>query len=286
MKIFKGRAQCIVVRDGKILMAKHREGGVEYYCIPGGGIEAGETPEQAAVRELREECCVEGKIIQRLGEYHDPYEHDRIFYNYQLDIGEQEPKLGYDPEFAEKNAILVGVKWLALNEMSERDRAFLWSAGIFAIKEFAEELQSYSDDISYPKKAGTLREDFTVSKFIYNDERDGSCYLEFQICETDNPLKNGRVRCGNIRHWSDNSLYMDWDDFNEFYELYGDVFCCAVFPNGERGCDSCGVNYYGKEETEKIIEKLSARIGEEYAALLPWLKIAEEHGKGFYILGV
>lgn len=63
-----------------------------------------------------------------------------------------------------------------------------------------------------------------MSKFIYNDERDGSCYLEFQICRSDNPLKDGKVRCDNIGHWSDNSLYMDRDDFNEFYELYGDVF--------------------------------------------------------------
>ncbi|MDE7302032.1 MAG: hypothetical protein K2N60_01790 [Oscillospiraceae bacterium] len=125
-----------------------------------------------------------------------------------------------------------------------------------------------------------------MSKFIYNDERVGSCYLEFQICETDKPLKNGKTICDNIKHWSDDSLYMDWDDFNEFYELYGDVFDCAVFPNGGRGCDSCGVNYYGKEETEKIIEKLSQNIDDEYAALLPWLKIAEKRGKGFYILGV
>ena len=125
-----------------------------------------------------------------------------------------------------------------------------------------------------------------MSKYIYNDERNGSCYLEFQFCDIDKPLKNSKTICDNIRHWSDNSLYMDWDDFNEFYEMYGDVFGCAIFPNGERGCDSCGVNYYGKEETEKIVEKLSARIGEECAALLPWLKIAEKNGKGFYILGV
>ncbi len=154
--MFKGRAQCIVVRNEKILMVKHREDGIEHYCIPGGGIEAGETPEQAAVRELNEECRVIGKIAKKLGEYHDPYEYDRIFYTYQLDIGGQEPALGCDPEFAEKDAVLVGIEWLALNEMSERDRAFLWSAGIFAIKEFAEELQSYGDDISYPKKAVTL----------------------------------------------------------------------------------------------------------------------------------
>lgn len=79
---------------------------------------------------------------------------------------------------------------------------------------------------------------------------------------------------------------MDWDDFGGFYGLYGDLFGCAVFPNGERGCDDCGVNYYGKEETKKIIEGLSPKITDEYAALLPWLKIAAERGKGFYILGI
>lgn len=125
-----------------------------------------------------------------------------------------------------------------------------------------------------------------MSKFIRNVERDGTCYLEFQFCETDKPLKDGKVRCEIIRHWSNDSLYMDWDDFGEFYELYGDLFDCAVFPNGERGCDSFGVNYYGKEETAKIVEGMSARPNEKYAALLPWLKTAEKRGKGFYILGV
>lgn len=125
-----------------------------------------------------------------------------------------------------------------------------------------------------------------MTKFVYNDERDGSCYLEFQFCGTDEPLKNGKVRCDNISHWSDDSLYIDWDDFNGFYKLYGGVFGCGVFPNGERGCDSCGVNYYGKEETEKIIGKLSGHIDGEYSALLPWLKTAEKRGRGFYILGV
>lgn len=44
----KGRAQFIIFRDGKILMARHRANGEEYYCIPDGGIEEGETPEEAA----------------------------------------------------------------------------------------------------------------------------------------------------------------------------------------------------------------------------------------------
>ncbi len=125
-----------------------------------------------------------------------------------------------------------------------------------------------------------------MSKLIYNDERNGTCYLEFPFCDTNKPLKDGRVRCDALKHWSDDSLFMDWDNFGEFYRLYGDLFGCGIFPDGERGCDSCGVNYYGKEETEKIVRKLSLKITSDYAALLPWLKIAAERGKGFYILGV
>ncbi len=125
-----------------------------------------------------------------------------------------------------------------------------------------------------------------MSKLIYNDERNGTCYLEFQFCDTNKPLKDGRVGCDALKHWSDDSLFMDWDNFGEFYRLYGDLFGCGIFPDGERGCDSCGVNYYGKEETEKIVRKLSLKITSDYAALLPWLKIAAERGKGFYILGV
>ena len=44
------RAQCIVRRQKTILMVKHRHEGEEWWCVPGGRIEANETPEQAALR--------------------------------------------------------------------------------------------------------------------------------------------------------------------------------------------------------------------------------------------
>ena len=51
----------------------------------------------------------------------------------------------------EKQLILDGiVDWYALNEICERDRAFLWAAGLYQIEEFAKELGSWGDDISYP----------------------------------------------------------------------------------------------------------------------------------------
>ena len=54
------RAQCLIVKENKILMVKHKQDGFEYFCLPGGGVENSETPEIAAARELKEECLVDG----------------------------------------------------------------------------------------------------------------------------------------------------------------------------------------------------------------------------------
>lgn len=148
---YRGRAQCIVIRKDKILMVKHRHGREEWYCLPGGGIDNGETPEQAAIRELQEECLVSGKIIKKTSEFVDTFEIHTLFYTFQIDIEDQIPMLGEDPEIKD-NPILVEVRWMSLSEICERDRAYLWAAGLFSIAQFANELSSWSNDISYPGK--------------------------------------------------------------------------------------------------------------------------------------
>ena len=47
------RATVVVVTDGRVLLA--RDIGSHHFNMPGGGIERGESPEEAAARELREE---------------------------------------------------------------------------------------------------------------------------------------------------------------------------------------------------------------------------------------
>ena len=49
----RDRATLVLIRDGKALLA--RDAGQVHFNMPGGGIEDGESPEKAAVRELREE---------------------------------------------------------------------------------------------------------------------------------------------------------------------------------------------------------------------------------------
>lgn len=60
------RAVAVVVRGDRLLVIRRRLDGHEYAVLPGGGIEAGETPAQAVVRELAEECTLVGQVVRLL----------------------------------------------------------------------------------------------------------------------------------------------------------------------------------------------------------------------------
>jgi 8-oxo-dGTP pyrophosphatase MutT (NUDIX family) len=143
------RAQCIVHRGNVLLMVKHRQGGEEWWCLPGGGIEDGETPAQAAIRELKEECGVEGTILRQAGRA--AYAGGDETYTFLIDIGDQDVRIGTDPEFHQAEQVLVDVRWMTLSEIPERDRAFLWAAGLLGIELFYAEVDSWGNEISYPE---------------------------------------------------------------------------------------------------------------------------------------
>jgi 8-oxo-dGTP diphosphatase len=142
------RAQCIVHQGNKILMVKHHLNGDEWWCLPGGGVEPNETVSDAALRELEEECCVGGRIISQTGRMIDGFGLESI--TFIIGIDNQEPHMGCDPEFISTDQILVDVRWMTLEEIPERDRAYLWAAGLLNIPVFLEEISSWGDSLSYP----------------------------------------------------------------------------------------------------------------------------------------
>jgi 8-oxo-dGTP pyrophosphatase MutT (NUDIX family) len=142
------RAQCIVHRGKKILMVKLHVNDDEWWCLPGGRIEPEETSTEAALRELYEECHVKGKIMSQTSQVKEGSGRETI--TFLVEIGEQEPQLGRDPQFSDDDQILVDMRWLTLAEITERDRAYLWAAGLISIPDFLEEVTSWGDKLSYP----------------------------------------------------------------------------------------------------------------------------------------
>jgi ADP-ribose pyrophosphatase YjhB (NUDIX family) len=57
------RAACVAVDGaGRLLLVQHRKDGLDYWLLPGGGVEEGETIVEAARRELFEETGLEGDV--------------------------------------------------------------------------------------------------------------------------------------------------------------------------------------------------------------------------------
>lgn len=72
MPPLKNRASAIILNAGKILLMHRFNHGAEYFVFPGGGVEDGETVEQAAVREVREETTLSIRVEKLL--YHQIYD--------------------------------------------------------------------------------------------------------------------------------------------------------------------------------------------------------------------
>ena len=75
----------------------------------------------------------------------------RIF-NFQIEIPETaNPSPGTDPELSPDEQSILDVAWLSLNEIPERDRAYLFAAGLMRIPYFHDEVLKWGDNIiSYP----------------------------------------------------------------------------------------------------------------------------------------
>lgn len=134
--IRRDRSQAMVIRGNKILLVKHHMSGRKFFCLPGGGIEEGETPEEAAVRELKEESGVEGRIIRKLSIQFKPDNRGEV-HTFLIRIPEDAvPSKGSDPELSQEEQTIISVEWLSLEEIGAVDQAYLWAAGLNRVDYF------------------------------------------------------------------------------------------------------------------------------------------------------
>lgn len=108
-------AACVVVADSRmgILLVKRRvEPKAGSWCLPGGFLELDESPEQGALRELREEAGLEGRdpvLLGVLTNHSDEYETVLVI-GYLVRLFEGRLKPGDDAE---------AVRWFHANRLPE-----------------------------------------------------------------------------------------------------------------------------------------------------------------------
>jgi len=62
------RAGIVLIQNDQVALIERHRAGSDYFVFPGGGMDDGETPEQAAIREAMEELGIEVAIKQKISE--------------------------------------------------------------------------------------------------------------------------------------------------------------------------------------------------------------------------
>lgn len=110
------RAFAAIIKNNYILMTKHVYPDGSFWTLPGGGLEAGETFEEAVVREVKEEVNLDVEVVGYLftGQYSRGEE--RCFLVRQLN--DKKASLGHDPELGDHQT-LKEVKLHSLESMKD-----------------------------------------------------------------------------------------------------------------------------------------------------------------------
>lgn len=111
------RAGIVALRDGCVLMTRQYRFLIDGYSweIPGGRVDAGETPEVAAVRECLEETGVRCAGLQPLAVYYPGLDN----FDNRTTLFWSEETESVKP-FVVDEAEVVEIRWIALSECLER----------------------------------------------------------------------------------------------------------------------------------------------------------------------
>lgn len=115
----RNRAVALVIHNSNLLVM-HRKNSRDYYTFPGGGVEEGETNEQAAKREIFEETSIECEIEKLT--YQLAYDNGDIHYYFRARYISGEPKvLPGTNEYAENELglNLYLPEWIPINQLKD-----------------------------------------------------------------------------------------------------------------------------------------------------------------------
>jgi len=117
------RAGIILIKENKVALIERHRAGLDYFVFPGGGVDGGETPEQAALRETLEELGIEVVIKQRVAEIQLGQKSRQIYFLVEHVSGEFGTGTGEEFTDSDPNDPDEGIYvpiWMPIDELPRR----------------------------------------------------------------------------------------------------------------------------------------------------------------------
>ena len=150
-KPIRKAVRCYLIKDNKVVVTKYKESNKKagYYEIPGGKIEEGETPEQTAIREMKEETGLKIRNIKYRGNMTIEYP-NRIFDFDVFICNECEGKL---QDFEENTS-----EWIEINELLKKEKILsnIMILDRFFIKGLIDDRFNFKMEIQVDEKENIL----------------------------------------------------------------------------------------------------------------------------------
>lgn len=120
------RAGVVLIENNQVALIERHRAGLDYFVFPGGGMDYGETPEQAAIREAMEELGVEVAIRQTVAIIHFD-QSTQVYYlvervSGEFGTGSGEEYTDADPDDPQEG-IYVPV-WMPIDDLPNQPKVF------------------------------------------------------------------------------------------------------------------------------------------------------------------
>jgi 8-oxo-dGTP pyrophosphatase MutT (NUDIX family) len=115
-----------LIENGKVALIERHRAGKHYFVFPGGGVDDGESPEQAAVREMEEETGLRVTVQRKLAEIHFGWS-EQVYYLVNRVDGEFGTGMGEEFTDSDPDDPTEGIYnpiWMPLEEFSRHENVY------------------------------------------------------------------------------------------------------------------------------------------------------------------
>ena len=158
-KPIRKAVRCYLIKNNKIVVTRYKEGNKKegYYEIPGGKIEEGDTSEQTAIREMREETGLEIENLKYKGNIITEYP-NRIF---DFDVFICNECNGEPQDFKENTS-----EWIEISELLKKKKILsnIMILDRFFIKGLIDERYNFKMYIKVDEEENILSVDYNLEE--------------------------------------------------------------------------------------------------------------------------